>query len=100
LVPAGNVATYTTRVAGHAASLCWGTLNVALTAPAGTADRLEVWHGPDLVAEALSSDGGPATAKVHKPSCLGSDSETLTLRVRDVAGTSASDFTLARDGGW
>lgn len=103
LVPPYTTDSFPTRVSGHALDLCWGSLHVSLTAPAGTAERLEVLHGTTVVASALSADGTPATASVAKPSCFGSDSENLTVTVTEVAATGAaanSDFTLTRDAGW
>lgn len=69
-------------------------------APVGVADRLEVWRRATLVASAVSIDGQPATADVTKPGCFGSYSQTLSLRVSAVVGTSPADFTLTRSGGW
>jgi tRNA A-37 threonylcarbamoyl transferase component Bud32 len=103
LVPAYTTDTFVTHVSGHATSLCWGTLNVTITAPAGTAEKLTVSKGGRPLATALSADGAQATASVDKPSCLGSDSEDLTVTVTALAGNGASvasDFTLTRDGGW
>jgi hypothetical protein len=103
LVPAYTADTFVTHVSGHATSLCWGTLNVTITAPAGTAEKLTVSKGDRPLATALSADGTPATASVDKPSCLGSDSEELTVTVTALAANGASvasDFTLTRDGGW
>jgi hypothetical protein len=103
VVPASATDSFATRVSGDALSLCWGTLHVTLTAPAGAAEQVTVWHGTTKVASALSANGTPATAAVNKPSCFGSDSEDLTVTVAAVAATgaaSATDFTLTRDGGW
>ena len=103
LVPPNTTDSFPTHVAGHALDLCWGALHVTLTAPAGTAERLQVLQGTTVVASALSADGTPATASVAKPSCFGSDSEELTVTVTGVAATGAAadtDFTLSRDAGW
>ena len=103
LVPASATDTFTTHVSGDSLALCWGSLNVTLTAPPQAAEQLTVWHGGSQVAHAVSTDGAPATATVSKPSCLGGDAEDLTLSVTAVAGTgtaTAADFTLSRDGGW
>lgn len=103
LVPPYTTDSFVTHVAGHAMNLCWGTLHVTLTAPAGTAERLSVLKGGRPLASALSAGGSPATASVGKPSCFGSDSEDLTVTVTEVAASGAAgarDFTLARDGGW
>lgn len=103
LVPPSTTDSFPTRVAGHALDLCWGTLHVTLTAPVGTAERLQVLQGSKVVASALSADGMPATASVAKPSCFGSDSEDLTVSVTAVAATGAAadtNFILSRDAGW
>ena len=103
LVPPYTTDSFSTRVSGHALDLCWGTLHVTLTAPAGTAERVQVLKGSTVVGSALSADGSPATASVSKPTCFGSDSEDLTVTVTEVAATGASansDFTLTRDAGW
>lgn len=100
LVPAGTVDAFTTRVSGHVLSLCSGTLHLDLTAPAGAADRLEVSQGGAVLGSATSVDGQTATVDINKPGCFGSHSETLTLQVREIVGSSAADFTLARRGGW
>ena len=62
LVPASASDAFITHVKGDALALCWGTLHVTLTAPAGTAERLTMWRGDTTVASALSADGVPATA--------------------------------------
>jgi eukaryotic-like serine/threonine-protein kinase len=103
LVPASARDSFPTHVSGDALNLCWGSLHVTLTAPVRTAERLTVWNGASEVASALSADGAPAVATVHKPSCFGSDSEDLRVTVEAVGaagGSSAKDFTLTRDGGW
>lgn len=103
LVPPYTTATFVTHVSGHASSLCWGALHITITAPARTAEKVSINKGPRQLATALSADGNPATASVHKPSCLGSDSEELTVTVTALAADGASaatDFTLTRDGGW
>jgi hypothetical protein len=103
LVPASARDDFVTHVSGDVLNLCWGSLRVTLTAPARTAEQLTVWKGTSKVADAVSANGTPATATVHKPSCFASDSEDLRVSVTAVAstgGASASDFTLTRDGGW
>lgn len=103
LVPPDSTDTFGTHVSGHAMDLCWGSLQVTLTAPTGTAERLQVRRRGAVLASAVSAGGTPATVTVGKPSCIGSDSEDLTVTVTGVAATgasSASDFTLVRDGGW
>jgi hypothetical protein len=103
LVPMAAQDSFTTHVRGDALALCWGSLHVTLTAPARTAEQLTVWKGATRLADAISTDGAPATATIDKPSCFGGDSEDLQVTVTALAATgaaSASDFTLTRDGGW
>jgi eukaryotic-like serine/threonine-protein kinase len=103
LVPASATDSFPAHVSGDALNLCWGSLHVTLTAPAHTAEQLTVWKGTNQVAQAVSTNGTPATATVDKPSCFGSDSEDLRVTVTAVAtsaGASAKDFTLSRDRGW
>ena len=103
LVPVSATDWFTTHVKGSAGHLCWGSLHVTLTAPASTAEQLSIWKGTRKMADAVSTNGTPATATVGKPSCFGADSEDLQITVTAVAPTgpaSATDFTLTRDGGW
>jgi hypothetical protein len=103
LVPTSASDFFDTRVSGDLLNLCWGALHVTLTAPPGTAEQMVLWRGTTKVATALSANGTPATATVHKPSCFSADSEDLRVAVSVVAatgGASAADFTLTRDGGW
>jgi hypothetical protein len=103
LVPTSATDVFATHVSGDFMNLCWGSLRVTLTAPLQTAEQVTVWKGTDKVADALSANGRPATATVHKPSCFSGDSEDLRVVVTALAatgGASARDFTLTRDGGW
>ena len=103
LVPLSATDSFTTHVKGSAGNFCWGSLRVTLTAPASTAEQLSIWKGTRKVADAVSTNGTPATATVDKPSCFGADSEDLQISVTAVAATgaaSANDFTLTRNGGW
>jgi tRNA A-37 threonylcarbamoyl transferase component Bud32 len=103
VVPESAVDSFSTHVSGSSLHLCWGSLHVTLTAPPHTAEQVTVLKGTTQLAQALSADGVPATATVHKPSCFGADSEDLTVTVVAAAatgGASASDFTLTRDSGW
>jgi hypothetical protein len=103
LVPPSVSDSFRTHVSGNSLNFCWGSLHITLTAPARTAEQLTVSKGTTKVATALSANGAPATAAVHKPSCFGADSEDLLVTVSAVAATgnaSANDFTLTRDGGW
>ncbi|HUJ64041.1 MAG TPA: serine/threonine-protein kinase [Acidimicrobiales bacterium] len=103
VVPESAVDSFPTHVSGSSLDLCWGSLHVTLTAPPHTAEQVTISNGTTQVAQALSANGAPATATVHKPSCFGADSEDLTVTVTAAAatgGASATDFTLTRDSGW
>ena len=103
LVPTSATDVFATHVSGDVTNLCWGSLRVTLTAPPQAAEQVTVWKGTNKVADALSANGRPATATVHKPSCFSGDSEDLRVVVTALAatgGASAQDFTLSRDGGW
>jgi len=67
LVPASARDDFLTHVSGNALNLCWGSFHVTLTAPARTAEQLTIWKGTSKVADAVSANGAPATATVHKP---------------------------------
>jgi len=101
LVPVGASDSFSTTVEGHVLALCWGALNVTLIAPTNTAERMTITNQGRTVGSALSANGTPATATVHKPSCWGADREILQVTVTAVAGPgSTQDFVLTRDGGW
>jgi tRNA A-37 threonylcarbamoyl transferase component Bud32 len=100
LVPAEATDVYDVQVSGDIVFSCLGSLRVTLTAPAGVSDQVQVLHGSQVVGQAVSTDAQPATATVSKPDCLGRDREDLTVKVTDLAGASASNFTLSRAGGW
>jgi hypothetical protein len=103
VVPESAVDSFPTHVSGSSLDLCWGSLHVTLTAPLHTAEQVTVLSGTTQLAQALSANGVPATATVHKPSCFGADSEDLTVTVTAAAatsGASANDFVLTRDSGW
>lgn len=103
LVPLSASDAFPVRVRGSAWDLCWGALEVTLTAPARTAEALTLRRGSTVLARAVSVDGTPATATVDKPSCFGADPERLQATVTVVAASgdaSARDFTLTRNAGW
>jgi tRNA A-37 threonylcarbamoyl transferase component Bud32 len=100
LVPADAMDVYDAQVSGHVVFSCLGSLRVTLTSPRGVSDQVQVLHDNQVVGQAVSTDAQSATATVSKPDCLGSDDEDLTVQVTDLAGASASDFTLSRSGGW
>jgi hypothetical protein len=99
LVPADDVDSYPTPVRDNLDLLCDGTFRVSLTAPPGTAMRLEVLAGTNLVDSAVSRDGEAATLTLVEPSCFGDDTGTLTTRVRWVgAARSGESYELTRSG--
>jgi hypothetical protein len=100
LVPADAVDTFSADVAQNLFNLCLTKYRVTLTAPPGTADKVEILLGDRLLATATSSNRRPATASASKPSCFGTGSATVTVRVSTVSGRSAEDFRLLSSGGW
>ena len=100
IVPAGTVDAFSTYVKDDPFDFCTGEFRVTLTAPPGPAFRVDILHGPRLLASAVSRNGQPAVARAAEPSCFSSDSEWLTVRVSAVEGQSAADFQLTRNSGW
>ena len=99
LVPADDVDTFAMRVVDRFQLFCDGLLRVTLTAPAGTAQRLDVMNAAGhVLGSATSADGARAIASVREPSCGGDDSGTLTARVSTVHGLSAQLYLLERSG--
>ena len=99
LVPADDVDTFAMRVVDRFQLFCDGLLRVTLTAPSGTAQRVDVIDAAGRVlGSATSSDGARAVASVPEPSCGGNDSGTLTARVTTVRGLSAQPYRLERSG--
>ena len=99
LVPADDVDTFTLSVDDRFQLFCDGLLRVALVAPAGTVQRLDVVD-PDgeVLTTVTSADGARAVASVPEPSCWRDDSGTLTARVATVRGLSAQPYGLERSG--
>jgi predicted Ser/Thr protein kinase len=99
LVPAGDIDRYPTPVPDRADLFCDGTVEVSLTAPAGTAMRLDLLAGDELVDTAVSRDGETATVAAVEPGCLTDDTATLTTRVSWVGDArSAEPYELTRSG--
>lgn len=99
LVPAGDIDRYPTPVSDRADLFCDGTVEVSLTAPAGTAMRLDLLAGDELLDTAVSRDGATATVAAVEPGCLTDDTATLTARVSWVGDTrSAGSYELNRSG--
>jgi len=99
LVPAGDIDRYPTAVRDRPDLFCDGTLEVSLTAPAGTAMRVEVLAGQEVLDTAVSRSGAPATVVVTEGGCLSDDTTTLTTRVSWVGDArSAEPYELSRRG--
>ena len=99
LVPADDVDTFSLPVVDRFQLFCDGLLRVTLTAPAGTAQHLDVVSAAGhVLGSATSADGARAIASVREPSCGGDDSGTLTARVSTVHGLSAQPYLLERSG--
>ena len=100
LVPADAVDVFQTRVTQSFFNPCLTQFRVTLTAPPGTTERVEILRNGEVLASAVSSGMQQATASASKPSCFSSGAASLTVRVTAVAGHSAEDFRLTRNGSW
>ena len=98
IVPASEVDAYRLFVRDGFQLLCNGSASVALTAPAGVADRVEVVRDGRVVATALSYEGRTAIAHIADPSCGSDDSGWYDVRVTSVAGRSAAPYRLVTAG--
>jgi hypothetical protein len=99
LVPAEDVDTFELRVDDGFQFFCDGALRVALTAPAGTTQRLEIVDSTGRVLDsATSTDGERARVVIYESSCGGDDSTVLTARVTTVRGHSAQPYSIVRSG--
>jgi hypothetical protein len=98
LVPATDVDTYRLKITDRFQLLCDGAVTIKLTAPAGTADRVELLRGTVVEASAVSADGVTGTAVFHDPSCLHDDGGWYTVRVSSIAGHSAAPYRLVASG--
>jgi hypothetical protein len=100
LVPRDDVDTYRFNVNDtiQFLFLCEGSVTVTLRSAPGTEQRLKVSVGDDVVDEAVSTDGSPASVKV-KESCLPGESYEVTAEVTSV-GDSRVDrrYTITREG--
>jgi hypothetical protein len=100
LVPRDDVDTYRFNVNDtiQFLFLCEGSVTVTLRSAPGTEQRLKVSIGDDVVDEAVSTDGSPASVKV-KESCLPGESYEVTAEVTSV-GESRVDrsYTITREG--
>ena len=100
LVPATDVDHYPLHVNDSGDLGCNNTLRLTITAPAGTAVRLELRDdGDDLVAETTSADGVPGDIAVHDPRCFRDDSGDFVAVVSSSGSDrSAEDYVLTRSG--
>jgi hypothetical protein len=99
LVPADDVDTFALPVVDRFQLFCDGLLRVTLTAPAGTAQHLDIVNpAGQVLGSTTSADGARAVVSVREPSCGGDDSATLTARVSTVHGLSAQLYLLERSG--
>ncbi len=99
IVPRDDIDTFAMEVGDGRQLLCDGRFTVTLTAPAGVSLRLEVLDGEDVLGEAISADGVPASVTLREPECLFDDSGTLTARVSPVGSDrTAEPYHLERRG--
>lgn len=99
LVPESDQDRYSLAVEDHFHLLCDGTLRVSLTAPAGTAMRVEIRDGDEVLASATSRNGVPAEAVATERWCLGSDAGTYDVAVTSEGpGRSAAAYVLSASG--
>ena len=99
IVPRGDVDTFAMEVGDGAQLLCDGRFTVTLTAPAGMTLRLEVLDGDDVLGQATSADGVPASVQLQEQQCFTSDATTLTARVSPIGSDRTGDpYVLERSG--
>jgi predicted Ser/Thr protein kinase len=99
LVPGDNIDSYPFVVPTKFSLFCDGTLDVSLTAPAGTAMQLDVVRDGRTVASAVSRDGAQAVATVDQDSCFGNDGGPYRAQVRYVDDRrSAATYSLSWSG--
>ena len=99
LVPRADVDTFELVVADRAQLFCDGEIHVTLTAPVGVAQRVRLYDGDELLAEASSANGTPATVSAVEPSCFGDDSTTLLVEVGSVGSDRSADVYELSVGG-
>lgn len=99
IVPRDDIDTFAMEVGDGRQLLCDGRLTVTLTAPAGVSLRLEVVDGDEVLGQATSADGVPASVTLREPECLFDDSGTLTARVSPIGSDrTAAPYRLERRG--
>jgi hypothetical protein len=81
LVPAADVDRYPFRVEDQFQVFCDGEVRVTLTAPAGTAMRLDVLRDGQPLGSAVSTGGRPATVTIAEDGCGTDDAGELQARV-------------------
>jgi len=99
IVPRDDVDVLSVEVADERQLLCDGRLRLTLTAPPGVTLRLQVLEDGELLGEATSADGVPATVTLREPECLFDDSTTLQVRVEPIGSDrTAEPWVLERSG--
>lgn len=98
-MPRDDVDVLSVEVADERQLLCDGRLRLTLTAPPGVTLRLQVLEDGELLGEATSADGVPATVTLREPECLFDDSTTLQVRVEPIGSDrTAEPWVLERSG--
>jgi hypothetical protein len=101
IVPRDDVDTFAMQVKDNRQLLCDGRLQVTLTAPSGMSLRLEVLEGDEVLRQATSADGVPATVTIDEPGCFSDDSTTLVARVSPIGSDRrAEPYRLERRGSY
>ena len=99
IVPADDVDTFTVEVRDERQLLCDGELRITLTAPTGVTMRLEVLEDGEVLGQATSADGVPASVVLREPECLFDDGTTLQARVSAIGSDRSADpYLLERRG--
>ncbi len=100
LVPADDTDRYPMHIEDSFSIGCKGTVEVTLTAPAGTTMVLELLEGATPIGRATSKGPAPAHIRLTEPNCGRDDTVDLTATVRYAKGSppSATPYTLSRHG--
>lgn len=100
IVPADDVDRYPLVIDDEGDLGCNNTFRLALTAPAGTALRLELLDDEgEVVDETTSADGVPAELAVQDPRCFRSDAGGYLAQVTPIGSDrSAERYVLTRRG--
>jgi len=99
IVPRDDVDTFAVEVRDERQLLCDGELRLTLTAPAGVTMRLEVLEDGEVLGQATSADGVPASVTLGEPECLFDDGTTLQARVSAIGSDrTAEPYRLERRG--